>query len=589
MKKIIFLFSILLSIFFCIPQGAKSAPFICNRNFYLLHSPSGTETFLYNIDRSTSPYNLNQVGSSNPEHFNSMGYNHIDNYIYALGTQGSIENQVVRIEDDASITPLGVPIDIGNGSWPSVGAWYAGTIMSDGTYVVSSSRVPGDNRIVVIDITTTPPSILSVATIPEGYISADLAVNPTDGLIYAFNNISKRMATINPLTGIYSEFGIVNTDLSLTGAVYFDALGNMYSYGIRSDGSLSDTFYQINLDSSSPNYGQAAQISSGPEALGADGTSCSFGPGFIKTVAPEVVDAGSTVTYEYTISNYSTSDLTDIVFEDIFPDARYFVAATLINPFTGTPNTYGSSQTLRITGMTLPVGTIQSIFVDVFIPASMSSSIVYNQAELTNFPVGYNDLLSDYPNSPIVPDPTPLTINVYADLELSKTFYNPDPSVGDQMTYTLTLFNRGAHTATNVIVHEEFPSWLTFLSATPSSGTYDSSSHEWMIPSIASGETITLALLVEIKNDNNGNDLVNIAQVTASDQLDPDSTPDNNDSEEDDYALTMLLLRLPPTGPDFRFLFLAIGLIMFSSLGGLIWISKKTKRKNKLQKVEAKK
>src|SRR5262249_3515094 len=77
-------------------------------------------------------------------------------------------------------------------------------------------------------------------------------------------------------------------------------------------------------------------------------------------------------------------------------------------------------------------------------------------------------------------DPTPersiATVTVtpqQADLALAKTVNDPTPNVGETITYTLLLGNNGPNAATNVQVTDHLPPGLSFVSATPSQGTYD--------------------------------------------------------------------------------------------------------------------
>ena len=72
-----------------------------------------------------------------------------------------------------------------------------------------------------------------------------------------------------------------------------------------------------------------------------------------------------------------------------------------------------------------------------------------------------------------------------ADLALAKTVSNPTPNVGDSITFTITLTNNGPDTATNVTVNDLLPAGLTFVSGTPSEGTYDPTTGIWTVGTVA--------------------------------------------------------------------------------------------------------
>jgi len=61
-----------------------------------------------------------------------------------------------------------------------------------------------------------------------------------------------------------------------------------------------------------------------------------------------------------------------------------------------------------------------------------------------------------------------------ADLSVTKTVSDATPNVGDQITFTVTLNNAGPDDATGVQVTDLLPAGLSFVSATPGQGTYDS-------------------------------------------------------------------------------------------------------------------
>jgi uncharacterized repeat protein (TIGR01451 family) len=138
----------------------------------------------------------------------------------------------------------------------------------------------------------------------------------------------------------------------------------------------------------------------------------------------------------------------------------------------------------------------------------------------------------------------PTTVVSSSDLSLSKTVNNPNPIQGQNVTFTITLTNSGPSNATNVVVTDALPAGLTFVSATPSAGTYASGTGAWSVAGLASGASATLQLVALVGGTGT---ITNTAEVTASDQPDPDSTPNNNNPAEDDRASASVGAAAPPS------------------------------------------
>ncbi len=137
---------------------------------------------------------------------------------------------------------------------------------------------------------------------------------------------------------------------------------------------------------------------------------------------------------------------------------------------------------------------------------------------------------------------TTLSVNPSADLELSATASNSTPNIGDILTYTLTLKNQGNLDATNIQISDSLPNWLNGMTVTPAAGTYDSNTGVWSIANLASGTTTALTISGTVAR---WGTLPYRAQVTAVDQADPDSTPNNYLETEDDFALVQTNLPVP--------------------------------------------
>ncbi len=127
-----------------------------------------------------------------------------------------------------------------------------------------------------------------------------------------------------------------------------------------------------------------------------------------------------------------------------------------------------------------------------------------------------------------------------SDLELTKTVEltsdndnNKKYSPKDEVTFTLTLINKGPSNAAQVAVKDELPNGYTYISSSASLGTY--TPPFWSVGDLANGATVTLEIVAEILRKG---DYDNTAQVTNSNLPDWDSVPSNDDGDqsEDDEA-----------------------------------------------------
>jgi uncharacterized repeat protein (TIGR01451 family) len=119
------------------------------------------------------------------------------------------------------------------------------------------------------------------------------------------------------------------------------------------------------------------------------------------------------------------------------------------------------------------------------------------------------------------------------DLALTKTASTATPTQGVPFSYTVTVSNTSINNATGVAVLDVLPAGLTFVSATASQGTFNSGNGAWTVGAIAAAGNATLTLNV---TPTVSGVIVNTAQVLAADQIDADSTPNNNAPAEDDQA-----------------------------------------------------
>ena len=184
-------------------------------------------------------------------------------------------------------------------------------------------------------------------------------------------------------------------------------------------------------------------------------------------------------------------------------------------------------------------GTLSVSLIDAFTPAAGNSFLIVDgptegsfsnctpsEATCTGFPALDPGLIWQVAQGSVLLS----VVQPGADLELKKVADKTLADVGDTVTFTVTLENKGPLTATNIQVSDPVPNGLTDI---VSSGGYDQGSGIWTVPSLAKDATATLTLTGELSSSGT---ITNTAELTAVDQIDPDSTPNNGDENEDDQV-----------------------------------------------------
>jgi uncharacterized repeat protein (TIGR01451 family) len=97
---------------------------------------------------------------------------------------------------------------------------------------------------------------------------------------------------------------------------------------------------------------------------------------------------------------------------------------------------------------------------------------------------------------------------------------NATPNVGDPITFTVTLSDQGPDAATNVQVTDLLPAGLTFVSATPSQGTYTSGSGMWTVGTVSTGVPQTLNITALVVSPGTQ---TNTTAMSHADQFDPNT------------------------------------------------------------------
>lgn len=246
------------------------------------------------------------------------------------------------------------------------------------------------------------------------------------------------------------------------------------------------------------------------------------------------VEPGDILEYTVVVTNTGGDAAGNVVLSDLIPANATFAGSLAID---GAPqsNAAGDDRAefdgannrvvFRLgaganaaTGGALAIGASTTITFRVQVNAGVADGTqVTNQAAVDFTGVSTGIDLTDSSN------PSTVIVSNRADLVVTKVISNPNPNVGETITFTVTLTNNGPQDATGVQLTDQLPPSFTFIAATTSQGTYNPATGLWTVGPLANGATVTLTIDAVVAT---AAPSVNRAQITASDQ--PDPNPNNN-------------------------------------------------------------
>ena len=105
-------------------------------------------------------------------------------------------------------------------------------------------------------------------------------------------------------------------------------------------------------------------------------------------------------------------------------------------------------------------------------------------------------------------------------------------TIGSPVTFTIVVHNEDVTAASGVTVTSVVPLGSTFV-IDDGGGAYDSGTGLWTVGGIPAGDSATLNITLTVATDGV---IFSTAEVTTSDNIDPDSTPNNGSVLEDDWS-----------------------------------------------------
>jgi uncharacterized repeat protein (TIGR01451 family) len=418
---------------------------------------------------------------------------------------------------------------------PSQGTYTSGT----GAWAVGAIANGASKTLQVVATVTTPGSHTNTATkTAEDQFDPTSANNAASASVngqQADIAVTKTVASPSVLVGQNATFtvtatdngpsdatGVVLTDLLPAGLTFVSATPSQGTYtsgtGAWAVGAIANgaaaTLQVVATVSTPGGHTNTATRSGGGQPdpnPGNDSASASVNGqqadiGLSKTVDNATPNINSNVTFTVTATNNGPDAATGVVVTDVLPAGLAFVSAT---PSQGT---YNSGTGAWAVGA-VANGAMKTLQV---VATATQPGLATNTATRTG---------EDQVDTNAANDSASAAVNVppAADIQVSKTVNSAVPLVGAQVTYTITAHNAGPSNATGVQLTDMLPAGLTFVSATPSQGTYTSGSGIWAVGVIANGASPTLAVTATVAQ---AGTITNTATKTGATQFDPNTAND---------------------------------------------------------------
>ena len=209
-----------------------------------------------------------------------------------------------------------------------------------------------------------------------------------------------------------------------------------------------------------------------------------------KTSAPAPYVPGTALTYTIVVSNGGPSDVSNARVQDVLPAALSGFTWTCAASAAGAVRHAERQRRHRRAGQSAG-GHAGHLHGEGTVPSATTGNLV-NTVTVTP-PFGTTDPVLGNNSAQDTATAAPA-----ADVTISKTVDNATPNVGSNVTFTLTVSNAGPSDASDVAVADPLPAGYSYVSSTPSVGSYSSGTGVWTIGTLANGGSATLTITATV-------------------------------------------------------------------------------------------
>ena len=236
----------------------------------------------------------------------------------------------------------------------------------------------------------------------------------------------------------------------------------------------------------------------------------------IKIVSNHTPRMGDIIIWTVTVTNNGPDRALDVIVTDVLPAGLIYIKDDSNGKYKNNVWTIGTLNNQET------------------VTLEITTEVAISNANITNVAVVTSDTYD--PNETNNEDNDTIEVPPVADVEVTKIVSVSQAYYGDEITWTITVVNHGPDDAVNVVVSDNLPAGLIYVSD-DGKGAYDSKTGLWNVGDLHRGRGLVLNIVTKVGVSNTN--ITNVAVVT-SDTYDPNETNNKDNDTVETKPLTDL-------------------------------------------------